>query len=64
MKEACEIYLASSGNSPANYTATDTDSDEELEDGNKDHTSLPRIPKVHSFYPFILEFKAGGFSKE
>ncbi|XP_054276655.1 E3 ubiquitin-protein ligase MYCBP2-like [Macrosteles quadrilineatus] len=46
MKEACEIYLQSSGSSPTTCVATESDTDEEEQDGEKDQSTPPRIPKI------------------
>lgn len=45
MKEACEIYLQSSGSSPANCVTAESDSEDEDIEADKEH-SPPRIPKV------------------
>lgn len=49
MKEACEIYLQSSGSSPATCVAADSDSEDEICDAEKDQNVPPRIPKVSSY---------------
>ncbi|XP_046683725.1 E3 ubiquitin-protein ligase MYCBP2 isoform X4 [Homalodisca vitripennis] len=46
MKEACEIYLQSSGSSPATYVAADSDTDDDEGDVDKELNAPARIPKI------------------
>ena len=49
MKEACEIYLASSSCLPSHYIANESESEEDEVDADKEQFIPLRIPKVFLF---------------